>query len=273
MTYKVDFQTVFQIWPNSDISHFPFRQFRKQNEKPVTAFICIHVMLSLLYLTIYQSALHKWSWDVSSGLCHNIMWERNCGVHIFGKKCRCVVGWSRSCSNPVGLGSKRSRTLGYCEEQTSLAMRYSYCQPNWKLYLKYGTESIFYSTTLNMPKIQYIFYFNFVDTPISQLFWPVFPSWVHDLLLFTQITYSGRGLTDTWCYLLNQAWREGEENRKDRALFPACSLLQPSPNVIPLLSTVDFNSTFSLCTFLSFIRNLHSHDKKGYVVCYWFWWD
>lgn len=130
MTYKLDFQTVFQIWTNSDISYFSFRHFRKQNEKPVTVFICIHVMLSLLYLTVCQSALHKLCWDVSSGPCHNIMWKHNCGVHGFGKKCRCVVGRSRSCSKPAGLGSKRSRTLGYCEEQTSLTIRYSYCEPN-----------------------------------------------------------------------------------------------------------------------------------------------
>lgn len=85
MTYKLDFQTVFQIWTNSDISHFSFRHFRKQNEKPITVFICIHVMLSLLSLTVCQSALHKWCWDVSSGPCHNIMWEQNLVCTVLGR--------------------------------------------------------------------------------------------------------------------------------------------------------------------------------------------
>ena len=130
MACKLDFQTVFQVWTNSGISHFSFGHFRKQNEKPITAFICIHVVLSLLYLTVRQSALHRQCWDVSSGPCQNIMWDKNRGGQVFGKKCRCVVGQSRSCSKPTGLGRKRSRTLGYCEEQTSLTVGYSYCEPN-----------------------------------------------------------------------------------------------------------------------------------------------
>lgn len=219
----VDSQMVFQTWTSSAISHFSFRHFRKQNKKQVTAFICINIVFALPC----QSALHKWCWGVSPGPC--ILWEQNCGVPDFGKKCRCGVGQSHR--SDCWSCSKRSRTPRYCGGQTSYHytqllganLKVIFTMWNWKYFLlKQGMEMkvFFHKDAFNVPKIQSMFYLNSVDTNINDFIRPAFP-----LLSSSRLSL----LVGIWEILCAFSLiRHEEKTEKTRGcLFPAGGLLQP----------------------------------------------